>query len=317
MHSLDVILVTYNQAQYIQQALDGIFIQRIADDMHVRVIVADDCSTDKTLDIIRSYELKSLYPFVYLPSEHNLGIAANYKRAIAATTADYVAILEGDDYWTDSCRLQKHVDYMSTHADCVITKNQYLQYSQQRKEWEVMAKEPQIMVLREIINHYPLANLSATVYRGDVLRNVGEKVFEYGEKQRREATDWYMTLEVMKHGYMYIFDDVMSVYRVDTGGNISRVEKTYQEELDKVKICYEQTLELLGKSYQAECLQIVKRTEDYIQKDKENIRVQQWSKYISPCMAEFTWRIMPKIAYCLKHCIRSMIPNNLYHMVKR
>lgn len=318
IRKVDVVLITYNQANFINEAIEGLLRQN-SEVLSIRVIVADDHSTDNTLEIIRTAsqtEKGKKLEWLFLPEEQNMGIAANYKRAIAATSADYVAILEGDDYWTDSYRLQKHVDYMSTHADCVITKNQYLQYSQQRKEWGILAKEPQIMVLREIINHYPLANLSATVYRGDVLRNIGDKVFEYGEKQRREATDWYMTLEVIKHGYMYIFDDVMSVYRVDTGDNISRVEKTYQEELDKVKICYEQTLELLGKSYQAECLQIVKRTEDFIQKDKENRRVQQWSKYISPCMAEFMWRTMPKIMSVIKHCGRRLIPNALYKKFK-
>lgn len=286
------------------------------DGLSVRVIVADDHSTDNTLDIIRAYSQSNegkKYEWLFLPEEANMGIAANYKRAIAATTADYVALLEGDDYWTDSYRLQKHIDYMSTHTDCVITKNQYLQYSQRSKEWQAMPTESETMVLREIINHYPLANLSASVYRGKVLRDMSYKVFEYGENQRREATDWYMTLEVMKHGYMHILNEVMSVYRVDTGMNISREEKTYQEELEKANICYNQTLDLLGENYKSECLQIIKRTEDFIKKDKQNSKVQKWSGYISPCLAEFIWQIMPKIGYVLKHLIRRTIPNRLYN----
>ena len=63
-----------------------------------------------------------------------MGIAANYKRAYAATEAEYVAVIEGDDWWTDVNRLQKHIDYLSTHTDCVMTKNNYMQYSQRNHE---------------------------------------------------------------------------------------------------------------------------------------------------------------------------------------
>ena len=55
---VDVVLITYNQEQYVAQAVEGILMQRVNDDVQVRVIVADDCSKDKTLEIIKSYEKK-------------------------------------------------------------------------------------------------------------------------------------------------------------------------------------------------------------------------------------------------------------------
>ena len=94
---IDIILITYNQEQYIAQAVESILLQRVNDDVQVRVIVADDCSTDKTLEIIKSYEDKSPFPFVYLSVEDNMGHVRNYQRAFAACVGDYVAILEGDD----------------------------------------------------------------------------------------------------------------------------------------------------------------------------------------------------------------------------
>ena len=94
---LDILLITYNQAQYIAQALDGLIMQRVNPDVEVRVIVADDASKDDTMVIIRSYEAQSPFLFIYLPQEANMGHVLNYKRAFAACTGDYVAILEGDD----------------------------------------------------------------------------------------------------------------------------------------------------------------------------------------------------------------------------
>lgn len=325
--SVDIILITYNQERYIRQAVESIFLQQVADDVKVRVIVADDHSTDGTLERIREQVIgdreqgtrkqSGRFEWVFLPEEANMGIAANYKRAIAATTADYVAILEGDDYWEDAYRLQKHIDYLSAHSDCVITKNQYLQYSQRQQEWESLPQEPQIITLREIINHYPLANLSASVYRGDVLRNMDDRVFEFGDRQRHEATDWYMTLEVMKHGYMYIFDEVMSIYRVDTGSNISREEKSYDEEKEKAKLCYEQTLALLGNDYQAECRQIEKRTENFIARDKQNRNIQCWSQCLPPFVVRWACVGIPALVYSVKHSIRECVPNGIYKKIKR
>lgn len=70
---LDIVLITYNQAQYIAQALDGVMMQRVNPDVDVRVIVADDASSDDTFAVIRSYEQQSPFPFVYLPAEANMG----------------------------------------------------------------------------------------------------------------------------------------------------------------------------------------------------------------------------------------------------
>ena len=76
---LDILIISYNQEQYIAQAVESILMQRVSDDVQVRVIVADDCSKDNTLEIIKSYEEKSPFPFVYLAADTNLGISKNYQ----------------------------------------------------------------------------------------------------------------------------------------------------------------------------------------------------------------------------------------------
>ena len=232
--------------------------------------MADDCSTDRTYEIIRDYEKRIDAEWVWLPREKNLGIAANYKRAIAATTGDYIAILEGDDYWTDAYRLQKHIDYLSTHADCVMTANDYMEYSQEREEWMWKPVNRKYLLLREMIANYCLANLSSRVYKGEVLRNVGDRIFEYGEKQRGEATDYYMTMDVLRHGYGYVLNEVMSVYRVDTRSNISKRQMTDEEEIERGKICRKQMLEMLGEKYATECNLLYRNAIEMISKEKQN-----------------------------------------------
>ena len=314
---LDIILITYNQEQYIAQAVESILMQRVDDDVQVRVIVADDCSKDKTLEIIKSYEEKSLFPFVYLPAKNNMGIAANYKRAYAATEAEYVAVLEGDDWWVDPHRIQKHVDCFQNHDDCVLTKNNYLQYSQFSKIYSVEQSSYEQLTLSQSLRDYVLANMSATMFRGDLVRNMDDRVYEFGHALCREATDVYTHLYLLQFGSGYVLNDVMSVYRVDTGENISRVDRTDQEILDRAQLRYEQSFALLGDKFKedsyasyAEALQIVK-------KNKQNRKYQRFSNYLPPFIARWYSYGISEFLYDMKHSIRQCIPNKLYDFVRK
>lgn len=324
MISLDILFVSYNQEQYIQQALDGVLMQRVSPDMQVRIIVADDCSKDNTLAYIRrtlgaKAKLASgnEAEVVYLSAEYNLGIAGNYKRAIAATTGDYVAILEGDDYWTDAYRLQKHIDYLSTHTDCVMTANDYMEYSQERGEWMWKPVNRKYLLLREMIANYCLANLSARVYRGDVLRGVSEKVFEYGERQFHEATDVYITFEVLRHGYGAVLDEVMSVYRVATGTNMSIRGLSDAEELERGRIRYEQIEEMFDGMYREEARAAYNETKSIVKKDRQKRKVESWAEYMPPFIARLIWCCLPMFIRWIKMVIRDCIPNALHRKIKK
>jgi glycosyltransferase involved in cell wall biosynthesis len=115
----NVVIVTYNQAGFIEQAVRGAMAQRTGFDFNV--IVGDDCSTDGTADILRKLEaefgkdkLRVLY------AEKNIGMMANYRRDWAAADGQYVAFLEGDDYWTDGTKLQRQSDFLDAHDECVL-----------------------------------------------------------------------------------------------------------------------------------------------------------------------------------------------------
>lgn len=315
--SIDIILITYNQEQYIVQCLESILMQQIDKNVDVCVIIADDCSTDNTLEIIKLYETKSSFIFKYLPSNQNIGIAANYKRAFECTTAEYVAVMEGDDWWCDTRRLQKHIDYLYTHKDCVLTKNNYIQYSQKDNERTIEKSAENVLTLRKMLNKYVLANMSCTVFRGDLLRNMDERVFEFGYNQWREATDWYTHIYLLQYGYAYVLDDIMSIYRIDTGQNISRKDRTNADYLNKARMSYQQTLELIGPVYYKECKQIYLDAIDCVRMDLANRRYQKWSNIFPPCIVSFCCYVLPKILLYMKHFIWSIIPNGLYKKLKK
>jgi len=113
--------ITYNQEDYIAMALDGFLMQET--EYPFEILVHDDASTDKTADIIREYETK--FPNIIRPiyevenqySKHD----GSLRRIINShIRGEYVLLCEGDDYWTDSHKLQMQVEYMISHPECTL-----------------------------------------------------------------------------------------------------------------------------------------------------------------------------------------------------
>ena len=112
--------LTYNQKDYIRDALDGFVMQQT--NFPFEVIVHDDASTDGTTDIVDEYAKK--YPNIVKPmiETENQWKKGGLKRIIHIMnehhrSGEYIAFCEGDDYWTDRDKLQKQVDFLESHPD--------------------------------------------------------------------------------------------------------------------------------------------------------------------------------------------------------
>ena len=113
--------LVYNHEPYLRDCFDGFVMQKT--NFRFVAVVHDDCSTDHSADIIREYEAK--YPDIFRPiyetenqySKRDGSLRRIMNEAIDATGAKYIAMCEGDDYWTDPYKLQKQVDFMETHPE--------------------------------------------------------------------------------------------------------------------------------------------------------------------------------------------------------
>lgn len=110
-----VICATYNHERYIEDALKGFVAQ--ATSFRFCVLVGDDASSDATASIIEEYAKR--YPNIIIPilRKKNIGAGKNWEDLISRTNSKYIAFCDGDDYWTDSLKLQKQFDYMESHPD--------------------------------------------------------------------------------------------------------------------------------------------------------------------------------------------------------
>ncbi len=108
----------FNHERYIRDALEGFINQKT--NFRFEVLVHDDASTDSTPDIIREYEKK--YPDIIKPiyqkeNQYSQHVSIKEKFEIPRLLGKYVAVCEGDDYWTDPYKLQKQVDFMEAHPE--------------------------------------------------------------------------------------------------------------------------------------------------------------------------------------------------------
>lgn len=118
-YDIAIICTAYNHGKYIAKTLEG-FINQTTDLSYI-VYVHDDASTDDTADIIRSYEIRfpNIIKAIYqLENQHSkkIDIVATYIEPIV--NARYIAYCEGDDYWTDSLKLQKQYERMESNSSC-------------------------------------------------------------------------------------------------------------------------------------------------------------------------------------------------------
>ena len=183
---------TYNHELYIRDCLEGFVMQKT--NFKFVAIVHDDASTDKTADIIREYEAK--YPDIIKPiyetenqySKHDGSLGRIVDAAIDATGAKYVALCEGDDYWTDPLKLQKQVDYLEGHeeysmcfhaaevkiegvdvrkkgARCENLESKEYSSTDMFAEWIVPTAS--IVYRREVVDKYPIKH-AEWLTRGDI-----------------------------------------------------------------------------------------------------------------------------------------------------
>lgn len=120
---VSVCMITYSHEKYIAQAIEGVIMQQTT--FPIELIIGEDCSTDTTRKICLDYQ--SNYPElikVRLP-EKNIGMMRNFVETMEAGSGKYIALCEGDDYWTDPLKLQKQVDFMESNISFSMISHRY------------------------------------------------------------------------------------------------------------------------------------------------------------------------------------------------
>lgn len=213
---LSICCITYNQEKYIAQALEGMLFQKT--DFDFEILIGEDCSTDNTKNIITGYQEKYPGKIKLLPIEQNIGVRKNFAKTLLAATGEYVAICEGDDYWTDPLKLQKQVNYLDAQPETDICFHNTAILFEGTGKTELSNKQDQQQVthLPDLINDWYIMTCSI-VYRKNftALPDWFTTVFN---------TDYALQMLIVKNGgAIGYLPDTMAVYRKHDQGESARV----------------------------------------------------------------------------------------------
>lgn len=117
-------IIVYNQRDYISDCIEGMLRQEC--DFPFNMVIADDCSTDGTQDVLRKYQEQHPDKIKLVLNEQNLGIAGNWVSCCQAMEGGrFVSFCDGDDYWSNPKKIQMQVDFLLAHPDCVAVSTDF------------------------------------------------------------------------------------------------------------------------------------------------------------------------------------------------
>ena len=239
---VSICCITYNQALYVRDALEGFLKQKT--DFSFEVLIHDDASTDGTAEIIAEYAdrypdcIKPVLQTVNQYSIGNIGVSGlfNFPRA----KGRYIAMCEGDDYWTDEDKLQMQADYMEEHPECSLCFHsagiELVQKAVTEQRMRPYRKNC-IVTPEEIIGKTSGYAMASMMFRTDMVKELPDFY------KNAPISDIPLQLMAAARGSGYYIDREMCVYRLGGAaswtrlmkqGNYEVKQKHYYKEMKKM-----------------------------------------------------------------------------------
>lgn len=225
---VSICCLAFNHEKFIRQALDGFIMQQT--NFPFEIVIHDDASTDNTANIIKEYEAKypnlfnALYQSVNQKSIYKSGINPrfNYPRA----KGKYIALCEGDDYWTDPYKLQKQVDFLEANPDfnlCFTKSNQLINGDKLELKKIPDISSDGIYTYNDLLQHYNFITTASVVFRKN-FNNIPSWIYQlpYG--------DMGLYCLVSRDAKIKCLPEISSVYRVHNNGIWSGINELKQLE---------------------------------------------------------------------------------------
>ena len=222
---VSVSIITYNQRDYIAQAIDSALAQQT--NFPVRIHIGDDCSNDGTRDILTDYRDRHPDTIVLnLQPKRPAGVPgrANNIANLESCEGEYVAMLDGDDYWTDPYKLQRQVDFLEAHpghsgaahdsAVLDMTTGEIRPETLSQLSGAGLSPQPVDIPLEQVLDRY-LFQTSSFVFRRRHLRF--PKWFE-----SVYAADFALYAMLAAHGPIRFVPETWSTYRQHPGSIMGR-----------------------------------------------------------------------------------------------
>ncbi|WP_417200217.1 glycosyltransferase family 2 protein [Bizionia sp.] len=209
---LTICCTTYNQEKYLRETLDGFLIQETT--FPIEIIIHDDASTDNTVEIIKEYAAKDnrITTILQTENQYSQNIDPWINFVFPAAKGKYLALCEGDDYWTDPLKLQKQVDFLENNLDFELCFHNSQKLYQQSGKLELNEASSQVAEVTTVIDLVDYCFIATPTV---VLRN-NFKLPKW--INNLPVTDWPLFFIQVGNGKIMKMSDVMAVYRIHKKG---------------------------------------------------------------------------------------------------
>jgi glycosyltransferase involved in cell wall biosynthesis len=226
---VSIICPTYNHEKFIERALEGFVMQKT--EFPFEIIVHDDASLDNTVSIVKEYERQfpQLFSNIYQSvNQLSKEISSVTRITMAAAKGKYIALCEGDDYWIDPFKLQKQVDFLENNPDFAICFHNAKIISEANPEivsYSNQQDQPSVTTFEDLAKG-EFIYTPTCMFRAKYFRMLPTEYYKY-------INNYTVDLHIAQFGNIKYFADVMSVYRIHSGGMWSMVarEKTLINQL--------------------------------------------------------------------------------------
>lgn len=225
MIDVSIILVTYNHESYVKEAIDSILKQRV--DFVYEIVFADDCSTDSTKEIIKSYD-SVIGNKQYLFSDINRGNTKNVMNAYLHCNGRYIVTLEGDDYWYSDEKIFTQYHFLENHEEYIGVSDKRFTIDQKNRRllsYPLWVHENRETSLEEFLKGKYFSGVE-TMFRNIFLNKMVDESFIDLFKRDRMIGDLPLCVLLLSLGKVYILNKDFSVYRTSSSGNQNNYNST-------------------------------------------------------------------------------------------
>ena len=205
---IGVCIVTYNHEAFIAKAIESVLMQEYCGHKVVAYI-GNDCSTDKTGEICLEYATKYPENVVFVDNEHNLGLVKNtfaLFRKMQEDGCDYIAMLDGDDYWCDTKKLSKQIKCFKENYNCgIVHTNIALQFGD-KIDLNIRTNIPSGNVWP---CKFAIGNCSV-IFKTELLKHIDDQAYV---DRKFMSVDYPMYITLSKYTELYFIEDITAVWR--------------------------------------------------------------------------------------------------------
>lgn len=221
---VSVVMITYNHEKFIQQAIEGVLMQEYIG--QIELIIANDHSPDDTDAIINKIIKEHHHGSWIKFTNHttNIGMMANFIWALEQANGKYIALCEGDDYWTDPLKLQKQVDFLESNNEYVLSYTKSMELFQDNENFinTIYPQKLGELDFQKLLSEGWFIRTATIVFVKNQLDFSFMQGLEY-------SADYFLQILLINKGKFHFLNETTSVYRRHPGGISNSTAGLYLE----------------------------------------------------------------------------------------